>query len=54
MAQTRVRTTELKADTALSSAERIADQTIRAQSVADNAIVEVHDVLGKLSPGSQN
>ena len=44
VAQTRVRTVELKADTALSSAERIADQTLRAQSIADDAIAEVRAV----------
>ena len=46
VAQTRARTAELKADTVLSSAERIADQTIRAQSVTDDAIAEARAVHG--------
>ena len=44
MAQLRARTAEWKADTALSSAGQIADQTICAQSVADDAIAEARDV----------
>ena len=48
MAQSRARTAELKANTALSSAERIADQTIRAQSVADDAIAEAPSVHGEV------
>ena len=48
VAQTRAWTTELKADTALSSAERIADQTLRAQSVADDAIAEARAMRGEI------
>ena len=48
MAQSRARTAELKANTALSSAERIADQTIRAQSVADDAIAEARAMHGEV------
>ena len=48
VAQSRARTAELKADTALSSAERIADQTIRAQSVANDAIAEARAVHGEV------
>ena len=40
VAQSRARTAEWKADIALSSAGQIADQTIHAQSVADDAIAE--------------
>ena len=40
VAQLRARTAEQKVDTALSSAGRIADQTMRAQSVANDAIAE--------------
>ena len=39
--QLRTRTAEWKADTAISSTGRIADQTIRAQSTAKDAIAEV-------------
>ena len=38
------RTAEWKADTASSSTGRIMDQTIRAQSTADDAIAEARDV----------
>ena len=44
VAQLCARTAERKADTALSSAEQIADQTMRAQSVADDTIAETHAV----------
>ena len=44
MAQSRARTAERKADIALSSAGRIADQMIHAQSVADDAIAEARAV----------
>ena len=44
VAQSRARTAKRKADIALSSAGRIADQTIHAQSVADDAIAEARDV----------
>ena len=40
VAKSSARTAELKAEIALSKAERIADQTIRAHSVADDAIAE--------------
>ena len=43
-------TAERKADTALSSAGRIADQTIRAQSVADDAIAEARAVRESSDP----
>ena len=42
--QLRAQTAERKADTALSSAGRIADQTMRAQSVTDDAIAEARAV----------
>ena len=48
VAQTCAQTAELKADTALSSAERIADQTLRAQSVTDDAIAEARAVHGEV------
>ena len=48
MAQSHARTAELKADTVLSSAEKIADQAIRAQSVADDAIAEACAVRGEV------
>ena len=48
VAQSHTRTAELKVDTALSSAERIADQTIRAQSVTDDAIAEARAVRGEV------
>ena len=48
VAQFRAWTAELKADTALSSAGKIADQTIRAQSVANDAIAEAHAVRGEV------
>ena len=48
VAQSCAWTAELKADTALSSAEKIADQTIRAQSVANDAIAEARAVRGEV------
>ena len=44
IAQLRARTAEWKADTAQSFAGRIADETIRAQSTAEDAIAEVRAV----------
>ena len=44
VAQLRTQTAERKADTALSSAGQIVDQTIHAQSTADDAIAEVRAV----------
>ena len=44
VAQLRAQTAEWKVDTALSSIGQIVDQTIRAQSTADDAIVEAHAV----------
>ena len=44
MAQLRAQTAERKADTALSSTRGIVDQTIRAQSTADDAIAEARVV----------
>ena len=48
VAQSRARTAELKADTALSSVGRIAEQTIRVQSAADDAIAEARAVHGEV------
>ena len=50
MAQLRARTAEQKADTALSSAGRIADQTIHAWSVADDAIAEALAMREEVEP----
>ena len=44
MAQIRTKTAEQKADAALSSTGQIADQTMRAQSVANDAIAEARAV----------
>ena len=44
VAQSRARTAERKADTALSSAGQIAAQTLRAQSTAEDAIAEARTV----------
>ena len=44
IAQLCVRTAERKADTALSSVGQIAEQTLRAQSTADDAIAEARAV----------
>ena len=46
VAQSRTRTAETKADVALSRTGAIADQTIRAQATADDAIAEAHAVRG--------
>ena len=43
-----VRAAELKADSTLSSTRRIVDQIIRAQSTADDAIVEARVVRGEV------
>ena len=48
VAQSRVRTAETKADVALSRAGTIADQTIRAQATADDAIAEARAVRGEV------
>ena len=48
VAQQCARAAELKADSALSSTGRIVDQTIRAQSTADDAIAEVRAVRGEV------
>ena len=46
VAQSRARTAETKADVALSRTGAIADQTIRAQATADDAIAEARAVRG--------
>ena len=60
VAQSRARTAETKADVALSRAGTIADQTIRAQATADDAMPSSYvtryvtrrvPCAGKLSPG---
>ena len=48
VAQSRARTAETKADVALSRAGTIADQTIRAQATADDAIAEACAVRGEV------
>ena len=48
VAQSRARTAETKADAALSCAGMIADQTIRAQATADDAIAEARAVRGEV------
>ena len=48
MAQSRVRAAETKADVALSRAGTIADQTIRAQATADDALAEARAVRGEV------
>ena len=48
VAQSRVRAAKTKADVALSRAGTIADQTIRAQATADDAIVEARAVRGEV------
>ena len=46
VAQSRARTAETKADVALSRTGTIADQTLRAQATADDAIAEARAVRG--------
>ena len=46
VAQSRARTAETKADVVLSCTGAIADQTIRAQATADDAIAEARAVRG--------
>ena len=48
MAKSSARTAELKAEIALSKAESIADQTIRAHSVTNDAIAEAQAVRGEV------
>ena len=48
VAQIRARAAEQKADSALSSTRRIADQTIRAQAATDDAIAEARSVRGEV------
>ena len=48
MAQSHARAAETKADVALSRAGTIADQTIRAQATADDAIAEARAVRGEV------
>ena len=48
MAQSRARTAETKADVALSRAGTIADQTIRVQATADDAIAEARAMRGEV------
>ena len=48
VAQSRARTAETKADVALSRTGAIADQTIRAQATAEDAIAEARAVRGSV------
>ena len=51
VAQSCARTAETKADAALSRAGTIAEQTIRAQTTADDAIAEARAVHGEVESG---